>query len=128
MVMLATSVLSTGTQFRKQAKSLTASKLLLVHPQEKHSQSVFLQIQFCFLHMQLCLLGHMMLSDLMADLIRSSLLLKASKVRSSCSRLCPVKNLKGHRIHSLSGQSVPALGHPYSEEVFSFFQLEYPLL
>ena len=38
--MLATSVLSTGMQFRKQAKSLAASKLLLVHPQEKHSHSL----------------------------------------------------------------------------------------
>lgn len=40
MVMSSTSLLSTGMQFRKQAKSLTTCKLLLVHPQEKCSHSL----------------------------------------------------------------------------------------
>lgn len=53
----------------------------------------------------------------------SSLLLKASNVRSSCSRLCLVQNHKGQRIHSLpvlllEGQfSLPKLYSQLVEEM-----------
>lgn len=62
-------------------------------------------------------------SDLMADLTCSSMLLKVSNVTSSCSRLCPVQNHEGQRIHSLSvlppeGQfSLPKLYRQLMEEI-----------
>lgn len=76
--MLPASMLSTGMQFGKQTKHLTASKLLLVHPQEKNSHC----LTSCKSHsaFYLCLLGHVKSSGLMVDLTWCSLLLKAPKL------------------------------------------------
>lgn len=54
---------------------------------------------------------------------------EAGPSRAGCPGPCPdvFQNLQGWRLYSLPGQPVPALGHPYNKQVYSYVQMEPPV-